>query len=81
MTIHLYTWNITKCIYRKLSSIQVNTTAETTAIAPPGDFESFQDLESVLNSFEILDTKNTKVKRRRSLASSIKFWKTKDDST
>ena len=44
-------------------------------------FESFQDLESVLNSFEISDNKHNKGKRRKSLASSIKFWKTKDNGT
>ena len=42
--------------------------------------DSFQDLESVLTSFQIDDTKKTKYKRRKSIASSMKFWKTKDDS-
>ena len=42
--------------------------------------DNFQDLESVLTSFQIDDNKKSKYKRRRSLASSMKFWKTKDGS-
>ena len=42
--------------------------------------DNFQDLESILNSFTIGDTKKSKpTKRRRSLASSMKFWKTKEN--
>ena len=42
--------------------------------------DNFQDLESILNSFTIGETKKSKpTKRRRSLASSMKFWKTKEN--
>ena len=42
--------------------------------------DNFQDLESVLTSFQIDDNKKSKYKRRRSLACSMKFWKSKDGS-
>ena len=42
--------------------------------------DNFQDLESLLTTFQIDDTKKNKYKRRRSIASSMKFWKTKDDN-
>jgi len=44
--------------------------------------QDFQDLESVLNSFEIDDSKKKKPKlRRNTLASSMKFWRTRIDFT
>ena len=48
-------------------------------LATDDSLDGFGDLESVLNSFSI-DTKKPKpYKRRKSLAMSMKFWKSKDD--
>ena len=48
-------------------------------LATDDSLDGFGDLESVLNSFSIHTRKPKPYKRRKSLAMSMKFWKSKDD--
>ena len=48
-------------------------------LATDDSLDGFGDLESVLNSFSIDTRKPKPYKRRKSLAMSMKFWKSKDD--